>query len=83
MFKIFSKKPPIKQITSCSSGDLLFNFGLGADGLVYVWNATFNEWRPHIVKQPGQGPAPAPTESNPPSVPLAQPKRKAAPKKAK
>lgn len=49
--KNFKKNPKIKQITSCSSGDFLFVFGLSRDGRMYVWNSNDCVWMPHINTQ--------------------------------
>lgn len=50
---MFKHKPKIKQITSTSSGDFLFVFGLGRDGRCYVWNSLQEKWLPHVnVVQP-------------------------------
>lgn len=58
---MFSKKPKIKSITSCSAGDFLFTFGLGKDGMVYIWNSIQCAWLPHKAVDPSEqqaGPAP-------------------------
>lgn len=60
MFKnLFRKGPKIVSLTSCSSGDFLFVFGLGSDGGVYVWNSQVCEWLPHRAVDPN---APKPEE---------------------
>ena len=37
--KMFKENPKIKSVTSCSSGDFLFVFGLGKDGMMYICNS--------------------------------------------
>ena len=51
------RKPKIKAITSCSSGDFLFVFGLGSDGNMYLWDAVTLSWVLHKSNglQPGPG----------------------------
>jgi len=54
---LFKKKGPhITQITSCSSGDFLFVFGLGSDGACYIWNSTQLEWLLHKAVDPNAAP---------------------------
>jgi len=52
---MFKKNPKIVSITSCSSGDFLFVFGLAKNGAVYIWNSANCQWLPH---QNQQQPAP-------------------------
>jgi hypothetical protein len=58
---MFSRKVKIKEVTSCSSGDFLFVFGLGHDGRMYIWNAIQEKWLPHVqtITEP-----PAPEETS-------------------
>lgn len=44
---MFKKNPKIVSITSCSSGDFLFVFGMAKNGAVYVWNSVQCQWLPH------------------------------------
>jgi hypothetical protein len=48
---MFKKNPKIKSVTCCSAGDFLFVFGLGKDGMMYVWNSVECAWKPHVNTQ--------------------------------
>lgn len=49
---MLGKKAKILSITSCSSGDFLFVFGLGSDGACYIWNSEKCEWLLHKAISP-------------------------------
>lgn len=51
---MFRKQPRIKQISSTSSGDFLFVFGLGADGKAYIWHSDKCVWLLHKQVSPEQ-----------------------------
>lgn len=44
---MFKRKVKIVQISATSDNGFLFTFGLGSDGVCYIWNSQRCEWLLH------------------------------------